>query len=60
MSPVVYDNLPRTSLCQLGSRGGEMVIKLPSSAVPFLYKQDPVLQVGTDAKKVVSLVGEED
>lgn len=37
-----------------------MVIKLPTSAVPFLYKQDPILQVDTDAKKVVSLVGEGD
>lgn len=50
MSPVTYDNLLRTSLCQLGSPGGETVTKLPTSAVPFLYKQDPILRVGTDAK----------
>lgn len=41
---------PEDSLCQLGSPGGETVMKLPTSAVPFLYKQDHILWVGTDAK----------
>lgn len=56
MSLFIDDNLLRTLLCQLGSTGGEMVIKLPTSAVPLLYKQDPILHVGTDATKVVSFV----